>query len=1470
MVTEIGTQKRFKTMAEVSMQNELDFPVVMQVMEKFGLIFLITNAGFLYIYEITKLALIFRCKISDDSCFVSAKNTSTGGLYVINKKGKLIGINVDTNNLLPFIMNVCKNIDNVGELCVKLASRYNLPGGEKLFSALFKNHLQNGNWQEAARVARDAPNDFLRNMDTINIFKNSPSQPGQQAPILIYYQTLMEKGKLNSVETLEIVKPLVLQQKKQVIEAWFNENKFTCSEELSEIVKTIDPQLSLKMLLSSGSPGAHSKVIEGLCQTGQVDKVFAYCNQNNYRPDYVALLRTIVMVNPEAACNLSSLICNRQTGSNLVDVNTIIEIFQSRKRIPELTKFLLEYLMENRPEDSFLQTKLLELNLFETPKAAEIILNKNLFSHYDKNRIAQLCEKCGSLQLALQNYSDINDIKRVVLNTHSINPIFLVEFFGRLSPENTLVCLQELMKHNQMQNLGIVVEASVKYNGLIPTSELIKLFETFGSFNGLFSFMSKILNTITDPELIFKYISSAVISQNWPEVERVIKEYENYDPVKVKEFFLDKKLVNPRPLVLLCDKYDYIEDLTKYLYKNKLTKFLENYLFQARPQNTPRVCATLLYEDCDENYIKQILNTVRGSCPIDSLVEEFLKINKLKLLQKFLEDREQEGNQTIALHNALAMIYVDINNNAKDFLLNNKFYDSKVVGKYCENSDPHLACIAYRRAMPACDDELIELTNKMALYRLQGQYLVESSSEELWRKVLDNDNPHKQAVIDQVISVILPVTRNAEEVKVAVRAFIEAGLQSDLMELLEKLVLHNSEFSRNKNLQNLLIITAMTADPKRVKGFLTKLDSYDAPEIAIKCLESDLPEEAYFIYDKTKDYSNAMDVIINNIKDIKRATIYAEKNNYPEVWSKLGRAKLEHDIVDEAIDAFIKSNDAEKYIDVIFAAQRQNKFEELIKYLHMARNFKKDKIIDGELVYSLSKCNKLSELEAFLVNVNSVELGVVADRLYEEKIWEPAKILYEHIQNNSRLASCLIFLKQYQQAIVAAKKSNSNKCWKEVCFACVRAKEFKLASQAGNNLISHPDHVEELIKEYEKWGAYSELILLFEANLSSERNHIITELGILYAKYQEEKLMDHCRNYYEKIIVPKLIRVCELHYHWPEVVFLYNHYSGHDSAIQVMMEHSPFAFKHDLFCQTLQKVSNTNIFYEAIRFYIDEQPQLLNEMLKFVGNKLDLSQAVLELRRKEFLQVALPFLKSVQATNNYDVNEALNEIYVDEEDADSLKASILEFASFDQLSLAKKIENHSLLEFRRISALVYRQNKKYQQSVEISKKLEFYKDAIETALESTTPQLCEDLIRFFAANGDKECFCACLYTCYEYIKPDIAMELAWRYDFTEFIMPFMIQTFKDLTSRIDYMQRKAEDKEKKEIMEQEEKVLQPLDIQGFMNPGLMGGIVPYGMEVPNVNMGGFQGQGMGGQGQGQMPGMNMNMNMNMGGFGGGY
>ena len=63
-------------------------------------------------------------------------------------------------------------------------------------------------------------------------------------------------------------------------------------------------------------------------------------------------------------------------------------------------------------------------------------------THYDRPRIAQLCEKAGLYMRALQHYSDLPDIKRVIVNTHAIDPQQLLEFFGSLSAEWALECLR--------------------------------------------------------------------------------------------------------------------------------------------------------------------------------------------------------------------------------------------------------------------------------------------------------------------------------------------------------------------------------------------------------------------------------------------------------------------------------------------------------------------------------------------------------------------------------------------------------------------------------------------------------------------------------------------------------------------------------------------------------------------------------------------------------------------------------------------------------------------------------------------------------------------------------------------------------------------------------------------------------------------------------------------------------------------
>ena len=247
-------------------------------------------------------------------------------------------------------------------------------------------------------------------------------------------------------------------------------------------------------------------------------------------------------------------------------------------------------------------------------------------------------------------------------------------------------------------------------------------------------------------------------------------------------------------------------------------------------------------------------------CPVEPLVAEFEKRNKLCVLAQWLEDRVKEGNVEPSLHNAVGKIYVTTNNGAKDWLLNNRFYDSAVVGKFCEKLDPHLAYLAYRRAWGQCDDELIRVTNTHSLFKDQARYMVERQDMELWAKVranahsltaqprlspsqslpappanptqvLTEDNEHKDELVSAVVGTALPEADNPDMVSSTVKAFMAANLPHELIGLLERLVLQRSVFSDNRNLQNLLLLTAIKAAPEKVKRRIRPKKSITHPLI---------------------------------------------------------------------------------------------------------------------------------------------------------------------------------------------------------------------------------------------------------------------------------------------------------------------------------------------------------------------------------------------------------------------------------------------------------------------------------------------------------------------------------------------------------------------------------------------------------------------------------------------------------------
>lgn len=54
-----------------------------------------------------------------------------------------------------------------------------------------------------------------------------------------------------------------------------------------------------------------------------------------------------------------------------------------------------------------------------------------------------------------------------------------------------------------------------------------------------------------------------------------------------------------------------------------------------------------------------------------------------------------------------------------------------------------------------------------------------------------------------------------------------------------------------------------------------------------------------------------------------------------------------------------------------------------------------------------------------------------------------------------------------------------------------------------------------------------------------------------------------------------------------------------------MMENSSLCFNHEFFVQNLIQVNNSDLYYIALQFYIDEEPLHLNDFLKQMTVKLD-------------------------------------------------------------------------------------------------------------------------------------------------------------------------------------------------------------------------------------------------------------------------
>eukprot|EP01059_Diplonema_ambulator_P004728 TRINITY_DN1445_c0_g1_i1.p1 TRINITY_DN1445_c0_g1~~TRINITY_DN1445_c0_g1_i1.p1 ORF type:complete len:1712 (+),score=871.44 TRINITY_DN1445_c0_g1_i1:90-5225(+) len=1405
-----------------------DFPVGMHANNNQGLIYVVFRSGWVNVLDVQTGTMVHQEKINGSpesvAVFLSTQHEETGGVLTVNIKGEVRLAHINEATIVQWVTQKLGN----QALAVRIATMANLGGADELFTGRFNMLIQSNQIDAAVKLCCEAPKQMLRTPEVLQRFQSMTVAGTGQTAATVYFKYMMEHSKLNAFESVELAKVMLTKQQGiDFVKKYLEDKKLEESEELGDIVAPIDHQLALQIYFRGK---AHWKILNVLLQQKDWKNILDYVKREkdlNLNP-FELLEKVFAQNNPEGASELAQALNQDPSMASQLDHNRILEMFIQRNAIRPATAYLLEVLKDNLPEHGALQTRLLEINLMYSPaQVADKILEQFKLSYYDALKVAQLCERAQLYQRALENYnkyqretdyqeSTLADIKRVIVNTHLMNQEWLVDFFQHLSKDDAITCLNELMSNNVSQNYKLCVQVAIKNYEVLGTQALIDLFLSFKHFESLYYFLWSIIKPkqsgqpgCTDPEVHFRYIEAAANVGQMAEVERMTRESEHYPAEKTKNFLKEKRLQDLWPFINVCDKHNFMDEMVRFLYDTKNLAYIDMYIQKKAPMKTPLVVGSLLDVGCQEDYIKKLVVSVGSMAPIEELVEEVEKRNRLRMLQDWLEGR-LHTSQDKGLYNALAKIYVDTNQNAKHFLTENVGkYDPETVGKYCENRDPNLAVLAYEHG--GCDKQLIEVTARNGMFKQQARYLVARMDPELWAFVLETEEqePYRKSLIDAVVATALPEAKKAEEVSVTVKAFMQANLPEYLTTLLEKIVLHaddKSEFKNNRYLQNLLILTAINSSSPKVMDYVQRLDNYDTKTIAEIASKAGLYEEAFTIYKKEGLSAEATEVLLQNLQNIERAREFAEKANLPAVWAKVGVAELQKGDVALAITSFIKADDASHAQAVINAVKQsgsKDAYVNLVKFLNMARSGTKQKNenIDTELCYAYCITNRINDLEDFLKDSNLAKVGDVGQRCYQEELYDAAKLCFSTVSNFPFLAKTHMKLGQFQLAIDAAGRTNSVETWKEVCYACVDAEEFRLAATAAQHVIVVADELDGLIHFFESRGRVEELIGLLKQGLTSDRAHVgmFTELGILYAKYKHEKLMEHIKLWKNRLNAHKLVTVCEQYHHWAEIRYVHCQNEEWDRACSVMMDHSVLSWDHEIFKDSISKVSSLELCYNGVGFYLEEHPDLVNDLLITIIKRVDPERVVTEVTHKGktnnkcYMPVIRPYLESVQEGNHKKVNAALNRMYIEEEDYESLRKSLEQHDAVDQLDLAQELDEHDLLEMRRLGAWLYKKNGKYAQAIELSKRDKLYQDAMATATESKDKKLVEGLMRFFTDNDLKECFSACLFTCYDYIQPDVALELAWRHKAYDFAMPYIIQVLREYIDKIDDVSSQLKD-----------------------------------------------------------------------------
>jgi len=546
----------------VPVPDTLEVPLALVVSPKYSVLYMLTKNGFFFMFDTIsgKIAVASQV-VSLEPLLLAVPHLRTSGVIAISRTGSVFSVTVNEQNLVPWILEQMKDL----ELAVAISQRgEGLPGLEAYFSQNLQALLKSGKFIEAATLVAESPAGCLRTSQTLQAFKSCPTTL-TSVPLRDYFAVMLEKGRLNEVETLEIIQPVIAQGRVAVIADWFKDEKLCCSPAVGTMIHAIDPNLALQILEKCEPDDLALYLLE----IGDFVRFASFAQTNQYKPDWMSLYSKLLHKNPQSAVKLAEKLYMNPSG-RLIEPTFVVESLIAINYLKEACIFLSD-IIKDTPDNAALQTRYFEIHfkmLSSTPnhvQVLEALFQNGVFSHYDKQRIRTLCTAHGLHKRALQHASNAQEVRDcIIAHGQEIPADMIVEVFQRFSQTKQFELIGELLDlaHTQTQLLGLVASVS-SYLTLTPMNPLsplsvLQLFEDRRTTEGSYLYLQQILSGFKNNKTIsFKYIEAASKLSLTSEVEDAVRDLD-YDPHAVREFLTQGGISCRVPLAILCKRFNLV------------------------------------------------------------------------------------------------------------------------------------------------------------------------------------------------------------------------------------------------------------------------------------------------------------------------------------------------------------------------------------------------------------------------------------------------------------------------------------------------------------------------------------------------------------------------------------------------------------------------------------------------------------------------------------------------------------------------------------------------------------------------------------------------------------------------------------------------------------------------------------------------------------------------------------------------